>query len=165
MPLRLDLLRHGEAVAAGEGGDAARRLSDAGREAVAWVAAEFVRRGWRPTVLFSSPLRRAVETASILAGALGPGVVVDTLEQLEPERDPEEVVAALTARGVSGHVVLIGHQPLLGWLADHLAGRKERGVPTAGLLCFEFEGGVERGAAKPLWELRPGASSDGTGPR
>lgn len=155
VPLRLDLLRHGDALPAGTGGDAARRLSDVGREAVAWIASEFHRRQWRPSAIYSSPLTRALESASILDANLGPGLFHGTLPELLPEGDPESVTEMLASRGLSGHAVLVGHQPLVGMLADFWTFRRDRGVPTAGLLCFEFAGRIERGGATLLDELRP----------
>ena len=160
MPLRLDLLRHGDALPAGGDGDAARRLSSAGREAVAWIASEYLRRDWRPSAIYSSPLIRAIESASILASALGPSLIRDTLDELTPDGEPEDVAAALAARSPGEHVVLVGHQPLIGRLADFWTVRRDRGVPTAGLLCLEFIEPLEPAAATLLCELRPPARGE-----
>jgi len=157
VPLRLDLLRHGDAVPAGTGDDAARTLSDRGRKAVAWLAQEFVRRRWKPTLVFTSPLRRARETASILIEATAPGLTCEVLDELLPEHEPEELVEALRAYDPRGHVVLVGHQPLLGRLASHLTGDadSEFRLPAAGLLSLACAHPLGTGCAALELELYP----------
>ena len=155
VPLRLDLLRHGEALPAGPDGDSARRLSAAGRDSIARLAARFAREGWRPATVLASPLARAQESAAILVAGAAPGLEIETLETLAPEHDPEDVVAELTSRVAHGHVVLVGHQPLLGRLVAHLASGREGGLPAGGLVRLEFQGDIGRGGATVAVELRP----------
>jgi len=153
-PLRLDLLRHGAASPAGPDGDSVRPLSPAGRDAIERLAARFAREGWRPEALWSSPLERARETAAILAGAC-PGLEIGILEALAPESEPAQVIADLVTRGATRHVVLVGHQPLLGRLVAYLTGASERGVPAGGLVRLAFPGALARGSATLEMELRP----------
>jgi phosphohistidine phosphatase len=153
VPLRLDLLRHGEAPPATEGGDSARPLSETGRDTIARVGDVFARRGWRPDRVYASPLKRARETAAILIARACPGIEPEILDELTPERDPEEVTAALIARRAEGHVVLVAHQPLLGRLAAHLAGG-DRGLAPGGLVSIEIEGAPGRRSGAVTLELR-----------
>ena len=76
------------------------------------------------------------------------------MDELSPEGDPEQVTAALIARGAEGHVVLVGHQPLLGRLAAHLAGGIERGLVPGGLLSVETAGAPGPGCGQVTFELR-----------
>ncbi len=153
VPLRLDLLRHGEALAADAGGDAVRRLSPAGREAIERVAERFVSEGWRPSAIWTSPLVRARETAAILARACH-GLSIGIMEALTPDHDPEDALAELGAHGPRGHVVLVGHQPLLGRLARHLTGR-EVSLPAGALVALDVGAGWRRGGATIRFEIRP----------
>jgi phosphohistidine phosphatase len=158
VPLRLDLVRHGEAVAADEHGDDARPLSAHGRDTIRRLAERFASEGWRPDAVCSSPLSRARETATILVAAAHPGLEIETLEALTPDHDPEDVVAALAPRGLRGHVVLVGHQPLLGRLVTWLVGSHDGGFPPGALCRFEVEGGLAPLAARLVLELRPDPS-------
>jgi phosphohistidine phosphatase len=130
----LDLLRHGEAVPVGTGDDAGRALSDRGRKTIARLAEEFGRRGWKPRMIFTSPLQRARETASIVIEAAAPDLTYEVLEELSPEGEPEDLVEALLSHRIHDHVMLVGHQPLLGRLATHLTGKTEFRLPAGGLL-------------------------------
>jgi len=155
VPLRLDLLRHGEASPAGAGSDDSRRLSEAGRAAIARLAERFASERWRPTALWSSPLVRAQETAAILVAGACPELPIGTLEALSPGCEPEDVVAELGRHAPRGHVVLVGHQPLLGRLVGFWAGGAEAGLPAGGLIRVEFEDPLRRGAATVTLEIRP----------
>jgi phosphohistidine phosphatase len=143
----LDLLRHGEALPAGEGGDGARALSETGRSAVARVADEYLRRGWRPDRVCSSPLRRARQSAEILIARLAAPLESEVWDGLMPDRTPEDLTADLEGRELGGHVVLVGHQPLLGQLASYLTGGPSRPLPTAGLLVLRATGRLGRQSA------------------
>jgi phosphohistidine phosphatase len=155
VPLRLDLVRHGEAMPAGPAGDAARPLSDRGRQAIARLAQEYARRGWRPGGVWSSPLARARETASLLVERAAPGLAAKVLGELAPETEPEALAEALRARAVAGHVVLVGHQPLLGRLAGHLAGAPDHRLSPAGLVALACAEPLRGGCARIELEIRP----------
>ena len=155
VPLRLDLVRHGEAVAATEQGDAARPLSETGRATIAALAERFVRERWRPDSVWASPLLRAQQTAAILAGRACPGIAVETLRVLTPDHDPDAVIEEIRARGLRGHVVLVGHQPLLGDLVAHLCARADGSFPAGGLVRIDVTGPLARGAGTIALQLRP----------
>ena len=70
MKLVLDLLRHGEALPAGSGGDRNRDLSPAGTRGVAGVGALLAAESWRPDRVFSSPYRRAEASARLALEAV-----------------------------------------------------------------------------------------------
>jgi phosphohistidine phosphatase len=123
MALTLDLLRHGLALPTGAAGDRQRVLSPAGVRDIESLVAHLAREGWRPDRIFSSPYARARQSAGIVAGAAVPPVAVETLHDLEPERESSEVLEALTRLGIaSGHILMVGHQPLLGLLVRRLTG-------------------------------------------
>lgn len=76
--------------------------------------------------LFSSPLRRARQTAAILAPHWRADVEID--EGLAPEGSLRELALRLAALGGqgAGHVAVVGHQPGLGALASLLWIGEER---------------------------------------
>jgi len=156
VPFLLDLLRHGEALpATGSGGDAARQLSPLGERDVARVAEELARLGRRPDRAFTSPFPRARKTAAIVLTRLGGGLAPEDLRELVPDHGPGDVVEALAARRVSGHVLLVGHQPLLGQLAAHLTGGPEPPFPPGGLVRIAFAEDLAAGRGRIETQLRP----------
>lgn len=136
-PVRLFLLRHAEAEAEALT-DAERALTDLGREQAARVG-EFCRRHHiRPDLVLSSPFRRALETARPVAEAIGAECVVEGFlaSGMRPEDAHRELGAYRRAHGI----MLVGHQPDLGWLAASLIGltRSEGfSVPKASLTALE----------------------------
>jgi phosphohistidine phosphatase len=116
--VRVTLIRHGEA-----GDDAprdeARSLTLRGRASVTRVARALRRRGGDFTLIVSSPLVRAVQTAEIIAAAVGYGGRLVVSEALEPEARVSRTVAWLaTLEGDS--VALCAHEPILSSLAGAL---------------------------------------------
>src|SRR6185369_15657600 len=74
--------------------------------------------------IFTSPWRRAAQTASILADVLMTGAP-EELPQLAGDRSVKELLDALSRRN-SGNVLLVGHQPLLGAAVAHLLGAGDK---------------------------------------
>lgn len=119
--MRLTLIRHGEA-----GDDAPRdelrSLTLRGRAAVARVARALRRRGGDFTLVVSSPLVRAVQTAEIIATGVGYGgrVVID--EGLVPEGRVSHLVAWVKAHEEEDSIALVAHEPILSSLAGAFLG-------------------------------------------
>jgi phosphohistidine phosphatase len=123
VPLRVDLLRHGLATPADGAGDEARALAPEGVATATALGNRLGRLKWRPERAYASPLRRARETAAVVLSAAGVGLEAEILSELAPECEPEDVAAALdTELGDARHVLLVGHQPLLGQLAGYWTG-------------------------------------------
>ena len=155
MAILLDILRHGYAVPMDGSGDRGRRLSPQGLAELGRLAQELSREGWRPDRIFSSPFLRATETAAFLSRAAGGTVPVEILEALEPDGDPPGVLRALAFRGIAeGHVLIVGHQPLLGRLVAHLTG-SERGLAPGSLVRVECPAGMEPGNGTVVRTIRP----------
>ena len=155
MALTLDLLRHGFALPAAAADDRQRVLSPAGIRGLEALAAHLSRESWRPDRIFSSPYARAQQSAGIVAGAAIPPVEVELLRDLEPERDSSEVLNALAGLGITaGHILLIGHQPLLGLLAGHLTG-VEQGLAPGMLVRIHCPQGLGRGSGRITLTLAP----------
>lgn len=157
MPLVLDLLRHGAALPAFQGGDESRRLSPRGRADLERLAAHLAGMGWRPDRAFASPLVRAQESAAIALGGLTPPPPVERMSALRPDTEPMEVLQALAGEHATrGHVLLVGHQPLLGLLGGTLTGGSEIGFAPGALVRIEFSGTPAPGAGVMGWNLPPG---------
>jgi phosphohistidine phosphatase len=117
--VRVTLIRHGEA-----GDDAprdeARSLTLRGRASVTRVGRALRRRGGDFTLIVSSPLVRAVQTAEIVAAAVGYGGRLVVSEALEPEARVSRTVAWLATLEGEDSVALCAHEPILSSLAGAL---------------------------------------------
>ncbi|MGH7730399.1 MAG: SixA phosphatase family protein [Candidatus Eiseniibacteriota bacterium] len=154
MPLVLDLLRHGATLPAAAGGDEARPLSSRGMADLERLASRLEAMGWRPDRAFASPLRRAHDSAVIALRVAAPGLEVEPMDALRPDGDPAGVLEALAAAGATaGHVLLVGHQPLLGLLAAHLNGGPAPGFTPGSLVRIEFAGPPAAGQGVTGWRL------------
>jgi phosphohistidine phosphatase len=120
--MRLSIMRHGPAEDhAASGRDFDRALTASGRDRVRDVAKALVEADEHPLVLLSSSLVRALQTAEIVANVAKVSAV-ETRKELAPGGDLMALVREVVAAGTK-RVMLVGHEPDLGELAGHLAGR------------------------------------------
>src|SRR5438552_3029245 len=121
MSCTIYLVRHGIAGDATAGiSDAARALTPGGARKVTRIAAGLKRLGVVPDVILSSPLRRAEETAKLLAAVLTPDAAVGIYAPLAPGHPTADVVKGLQEHRRARAVMLVGHQPDMGEIASFL---------------------------------------------
>jgi len=131
----LMLLRHGIAEDAAPGeADAERRLTGEGKRKLREVAAGMRALKLPVDVILTSPLRRARETAEIVAVEHGiDESAVFTTAALAPAGDRDALFTVLGSHTRAEGIVLVGHQPDLGELASVLL------VGTPGLVQLPFK--------------------------
>jgi phosphohistidine phosphatase len=158
--MNLYLLRHAPATdreAAGPGGDAERPLTPEGREKLVRAIGGMRALGLSFRRIFTSPARRARETAEAVALALSGERPPETVEVLDPDADPAAVLAWLA--GLDGDLLLVGHEPGLGRLAGLLSAGAASAAPRlkkAGLCKLGIRGpGPLPGGARLEWLLTP----------
>jgi phosphohistidine phosphatase len=129
-PVELWLLRHAAAEdRAASGRDEDRALTEEGRERARGVARGLAALDPGIDAILTSPFRRARETAEPAAKALDLAVRLRPSRALEPDRDPDEILAEVRESGRES-VLLVGHEPHLGALLGRLiAGRPGLSVP------------------------------------
>ena len=99
--------------------DSERGLTDAGKKQAEEMAAWMVRQVGRCDIVICSPFARALKTAEPMAEALGCHVATTTL--LEPNQKPEAAWKEIERLAqASADVLVIGHHPEIGKLADWL---------------------------------------------
>jgi phosphohistidine phosphatase len=119
MVRNLALLRHG--LATGQGPDAG--LLPEGTTYLLRLGARLDAEGWRPAAVVTSPYRRARESAVVVSGALGSLAQMLVLEELVPEAEPGDALAAILDRvPLASPVLVVSHLPLVGRLAQELVG-------------------------------------------
>ncbi|MFO0602682.1 MAG: histidine phosphatase family protein [Polyangiales bacterium] len=150
--MNLLLIRHGEAVDDSDGqGDGARWLTAKGRRVTREVAAH-VAKHHPPSVVVTSPLVRATQTAEIVAGALGleGGVVVDSNLA---SGDVAGVLRSLAQHRGHGTVAAVGHEPTLSILVQRLLeDHRWPGFEKSGVCALKWHAD---GRAHFQWALLP----------
>ena len=88
----------------------ARRLQDIGETA---------------DVIASSPLKRAMDTALILARQWKMSSDVETIKAMAPGHTPSATIAAIADKASDQRIAVVGHEPDLGQFAAWLIGAKQ----------------------------------------
>jgi len=149
--MRLYLVQHGEAL--GKDVDPERSLSDAGRVAVARLAA-FLERLVRVSAVVHSGKKRARQTAELLAAVLAPGLPVEAVSGINPNDAIEPFMQQITEAGKD--TLVVGHLPFMAKLVARLVtGSEENAVvayQTGSMVCLESENGS---AWQIQWMIRP----------
>ncbi len=121
--MRIHILRHGIAETPAFGArDADRALTPEGKKKLRTVVRVAREAGVSPTLILTSPYRRAVETAELAASILGCQDKIIRTDALEPGRAPDQVWDEIRLHSSEREILLAGHEPLLGYLTGFLLG-------------------------------------------
>jgi len=156
--MEIYLLRHAIADDRSPSGrDYDRRLTDEGREKLRRVLKRAAAAGVQPSLILSSPLVRAVQTAEIAAEDLGYKGKIVRVECLAPEGSPPEVWQEIRSRHDEKSVVLAGHEPLFSSIVAYLLGATRSMVDfrKAGLVRIDVHGFGATPAGVLQWMLIP----------
>jgi len=106
--------------------DALRPLTDEGRERFKKMVEFLVPRGLQPQLIATSPMLRCLQTAEILATALGEKTRLVERKELLPGGDPKRLFA-WTEEEAAGlkQIAWVGHAPDVGFLAALLIGQED----------------------------------------
>jgi phosphohistidine phosphatase len=115
--LELYLLRHGDAgrrIAIATGQDSGDLpLTIAGREEIAVLARSFKHLNLKFDAIISSPLKRATQTAKIIAKALVMEKRISIWNELVPEGNRSKLYNRLNQYTRESTILMVGHQPYL----------------------------------------------------
>ena len=157
--MQIYLLRHGIAEDAKPGGpDTERPLTGEGRDRLRRVLKRARTADLDPSLILSSPYRRAVETAEVAAEVLGyKGEIVRT-RALVPEASPSDAWEEIRSRKDERAILLASHEPLMSsmaaFLLDSPALRLE--MKKAALVRIDCERFGPKAAGVLKWMLTPG---------
>ncbi len=121
--MNLYIVRHGHAENKDDAPsqtDEGRRLTKEGEEQVRWACTKAKELGARPTLVLTSPLVRAHQTAEIAKEILAPAGGIREEASLRPDAKVEEVYRSLAKLKGKDSVVLVTHLPILGRLLEDL---------------------------------------------
>jgi phosphohistidine phosphatase len=160
MAVMLYLMRHGIAEdATREMSDAERALTDEGISKTTQIADGLATLDVQLDAILSSPLRRAEETARIVARVLAPDCEIELTPLLAGGIHAETIVTGLRLPRRATQVLLVGHQPDLGDLASYLLTGSEHRVripfKKAGMAAIEVDGMPPKAAGILHWFATP----------
>lgn len=147
--LNLMLLRHAKSSLAEAGQeDSDRPLNDRGRRAATAVGRYMASHSLVLQLVLCSPARRARETWGLVAGELKTVPAILIAPEIYDFGDGKALMDCLRRRaGAAQSVLLVGHNPSIGRLAQSLAGagdkklreRLQTKYPTAALAVISFD--------------------------
>jgi phosphohistidine phosphatase len=159
--MELYLLRHGIAEdRAGSGRDADRALTDEGKSKLHKVLKRAKKAGVTHTLILSSPLKRAIETAEIAAEELEYKSEIARSNALVPNSTARDVWSEIRAHRDEPSILLAGHEPLFSQAVAYLLGSTRAMIEfkKGALIRIDFAslGAEPRGVLQ--WMLTPKVS-------
>lgn len=156
--MKLYLLRHGIA----EDGharmrDEDRQLTPEGRKKLAELLRVARKADAAPTLILSSPLVRAVQTAQIAASELKCKEKIVEVRSLTPGADPRETWEEIRVHKTESELLLASHNPLCASLAGYLLGTPELYVDykKGALMRIDFDSFGPQPHGVLRWFLAP----------
>ena len=160
--MRVHLLRHGIAEDHAAS-DAERALTPEGRKKLKQVLQVAAASGLEPSMIVSSPYKRAMQTAEIAAAEFKFKDKIVELGALVPDSTPRKAWDELRAFRDQPEVIVVGHEPLFSQLAAFLLGTPELMIDfkKGGILSIEMTqvGNAPRAALR--WYLTPKLAGTG----
>lgn len=155
--MKIILVRHGDADADIPEGleDDARALTTRSRLALPAHFAALADRIGTPNLIYMSPLVRAVQTATLLAQAIGYEGPLRATRALFPD-GPVGSLDGLLEPHAGEVVILVGHQPSMGSAAAHFLGLGGFPKPVQPGTVIGVDRPEEGGAPKLLFYAAPG---------
>lgn len=159
------ILRHGKAGPSDHGDteDGMRHLTSRGVEEIEAIAKWMRGRRMEFSIIASSPLARAKETASIVSRILCGSERVQVWDELSPGVQPGAVTKRLAGLPAGNCVLLVGHEPQLSSLVSLLISASpdcDITMKKGGLARIRLEEGAASGTL--LWLIPPGLIRDRT---
>jgi phosphohistidine phosphatase len=150
-------MRHGIAEDhSPEGDDAARKLTERGRDKIRKAALGMHAIGLSFDRVVTSPLARAAETAEIVTRETG-APAPHSIRELATGTTPAAALSALRKLGRQQNLLVVGHEPTLSRLAALLiAGSTEVAairLKQGGVIALEFDDALDVGSATLCWMM------------
>lgn len=156
--MKLYFLRHGIAAEreGWSGGDAERPLTAHGRKCMEHEAKAIAHLGLQPDRIVTSPLKRAKETAQIVAARLGLENHLAEDERLAEGFDANALAEMLRTYGDVDCLMLVGHEPNFSRTIGQLIGGARVDLKKGGLARVDLSDATSRDG-ELVWLLPPKA--------
>jgi phosphohistidine phosphatase len=156
--MKIYILRHGIAEEAqGAQPDSERSLTPEGKKKLRSVLRAADAAGIAPSLILTSPLRRAIQTAQIAAEVLNyEGKLLET-KTLEPGSHPRAVWDEIRVHKDEPEILLSGHEPLFSGLMAYLLGAPGLQIDykKGALACVEIDHFTPEPHGVLKWLLTP----------
>jgi phosphohistidine phosphatase len=153
----LYLIRHAQAVDGEDMRDEDRPLTAHGRRQALDVGAALAKEKVRCGAIVTSPLVRAVETATLIAMATGFDEGLDVSLAMRPDGSwkhlVKEVLEPALATAERQPLALVGHEPSIGHFLGKLLGQKGLSMSKGAVVRVEVKGVEEVG--RLVWTVSP----------
>ncbi len=137
MVKRLTIVRHAKAVKGYP--DIERALNERGENQAQAVGQRLVQRQIYPDIILSSPARRALDTARILAAEIDfPEEKILIREQIYSASLSDLLTVLQEINDSHADAMLVGHNPIISALANYLADSSVGELPTCGTVRLDF---------------------------
>jgi len=157
--MQIYLLRHGIAEDGQPGRpDSARALTDEGRVRLRRVLKRARSADVNPSLILSSPYRRALETAEVAVEVLRYNGDIEKSRAFVPESRPKEAWDEIRAHSSEDAILIASHEPLMSTLTAYLLACPTLQVDMKKAALLRID--VDRLGAEPhgmlKWMLTPG---------
>ena len=140
--MEIYILRHGIAEDAPAGQpDSERALTSDGRKKLRNVLRVAASAGVAPSLIMSSPYKRALQTAQLAAEILEYQGDLLRTKALEPDSSPKAVWDEIRVHKDEARILLVGHEPLFSRLMAYLLGSPDLQVDfkKGAIACIELD--------------------------
>lgn len=153
------ILRHAIAVERGTAGypNDDRPLTEEGKQKMSKAAKGIAEIVDDIDVILTSPFIRAHDTARIASRSLGAEHKLEVCKELVPGASLKNLLSYLAKYKGLGSIMVVGHEPDLGYLASALLGSEESIIEfKKGALCaIEVSTLPPRSKGKLMWHVQP----------
>lgn len=157
--MNIYILRHAIAVPRGTPGypNDDRPLTLEGIEKMKAAAKGISKNISNVDLIMSSPLKRAMSTATIAARSLHYRQKIQTTKSLLPEANPQSLIDELGELKGEKNIMVVGHNPHLEEFASLLLGEKGSVIEfkKGGVCCIEIDGGSVQKPGRLMWLMTP----------
>jgi len=155
--MTLYVMRHGIAEKKGAAADdAARALVPKGKKRVVQVCRRLTPASFKPDVIFTSPYKRALQTAEVVAELMKNKPAIKVLDSLQPFGSFNDLIKAINLLPECTSLV-IGHEPYLSSLISYLLSGNSAAISLgkAGICSIAFKHAVKRASGSLQYVIDP----------
>ena len=117
-----------------------RPLNKRGKRDTPAMANRLKEQGVSPDLILSSPAKRALKTARVIARATGyPKKKIRTDRSIYSDGQSAILELLRSLDHAISEVMVFGHNPDLTVLAEDLSGYRVSNIPTCGIFCVDFD--------------------------